>query len=260
MYKELSLTTFKEEMAYRGEVLIYFLGTFIQLAIMYFLWSAVFKAYGAETLKGFTLPMMITYVSISTVLGIYNRSAVEWWIEEDVRTGFLSLILTKPLNFPGYYFFRDLGRMAFLFLVRCLPLLLIAFFFLNIALPSSPIFFVSAVLGFFINFFLLFITGLWSFWSSGSIWGMRFTRIIVSDMLSGSLIPIFLFPYWLRQISYVLPFQAVYSTPLLIYTGQISGSDALVSLGVQLFWIAALGVAAFLIWKRAEKKTISQGG
>jgi ABC-2 type transport system permease protein len=260
VYKEIALTTLKEETVYRAELIVSFIGSIITLAVWYFLWDAIFKAYGAETIKGFTFPLMITYLAINGVLRFYNRSAIEYWMEDDVRSGFVSILMTKPFKYPIYYFFRDLGRFSFSLITRGIPLLLIAFLFLHISLPTSPIFFLSAALAFVINYLMLFLTGMWSFWSSGSIWGIRFTRSIISDIMSGTMIPIILFPEWLRQIAYLLPFQAIYSTPLLIYIGQTSGSAISDSLLIQLSWIAILSVVVFLVWKRAEKKTVSQGG
>jgi ABC-2 type transport system permease protein len=260
MYKEILLTTFKEEFAYKTEFVMSLIGSVIQLLVLWFLWNAIFKAYGAEVLKGFTLPMMITYISISTILSFYNKSMTEYSIEEDVKTGFLSVILTKPVNYPIYYLFREIGRISFFLITRGLPIILISFLLLNISYPLSPLFFLSMFLGFFINFFIVFLTGLWSFWNSGSIWGIRYTRIVVSEMLSGAIIPLYLFPQWLGQLSYVLPFQAIYSIPLLIYIGKTTGFDILNALLVQLFWIAFLGVLVFVAWKKAEKKTTIQGG
>jgi ABC-2 type transport system permease protein len=260
MYKEIALTSFKEEIAYRVEFIVSLLGAIIQLVVFWFLWNAIFKAYGAEALKGFTLPIMLTYVSIAAILTFYNRSMIEYLIEEDVKTGFISVILTKPVSYPIFYLFREIGRISFLFLTRGLPIILFAFLFFNISAPSSPLFFLSMALGFFINYFLIFLTGIWSFWNSGSIWGIRYSRIVISEALSGLIIPIYLFPSWLSNIAYVLPFQAIYSTPLLIYVGKLSGIETFNSILIQLFWIVCLGALTAFAWKRAEKKTVVQGG
>jgi ABC-2 type transport system permease protein len=260
VYKEIALTTLKEETVYRTEFIVSFICTAITLSVWFFMWSAIFKANGYEALKGFTLPMMLTYVSVNAALRFFNRSAVEYWLEDDVRTGFVSILMTKPVSYPIYYLFRDIGRLFFSIITRSIPILIIASVFIGISLPASPVFFVSVVLSFFINFLLLFLTGLSSFWSAGSIWGIRYSRIIISDLMSGSMIPIILFPDWLRQIAYLLPFQSIYSTPLLIYIGQTSGYGIITSMLSQVAWIAILSAVVFVVWKSAEKKTVSQGG
>ena len=260
MYKEISLTSFKEEIIYRVEFIISLVSSFTRIIVLWFLWNAVFKAYGAETLKGFTLPMMITYVSISSILNIFSRSETEFSIEENVKTGFISVILTKPFSYPIFHLFREIGKTLFNLLARGLPIFLFSLIFLNISLPSTPVFFISLALGFFVNFFLILLTGLWSFWSSGNIWGIRFARNVISEILSGALIPLYLFPLWLRDIAGALPFQAIYSTPLLIYIGQLNGFELFASLAVQIFWVALLGGLSFIVWRLAEKKTLSYGG
>ena len=260
MYKEIALTSFKEEVIYRIEFIMSIIGSIVYIVVFWFFWNAIFKTYGAESLKGFTLPMMITYSSISAILVLYSRSFIEFSIEENVKTGFISVILTKPVNYPLYHLFRELGATLFKFLTRGIPIFLTAFFILNIFLPSSPIFFVSVFLGFFINFFIALITGFWSFWTSGSIWGIRFARQVIADILSGAIIPIFLFPAWLSNIAYALPFQATQSIPLLIYIGKINGLEIFNALLVQVFWIILLGGLSLVMWKSAEKKTLSYGG
>jgi ABC-2 type transport system permease protein len=260
VYKEIALTTLKEETIYRAELIVSFICSIITLSVWFFMWSAIFKASGLDVIKGLTLPMMLTYISINSVLHFYNRSAIEYWIEDDVRTGFISILMTKPISYPIYYLFRDIGRLLFSLITKGIPMILIAIFFIGVSAPSSPLFFVSAALSFFINFLILFLVGMTSFWSAGSIWGIRFTRSIISDIMSGSMIPILLFPEWLKQIAYLLPFQAIYSTPLLIYIGQTVGSEIFKSMLLQLFWIAVLSVAVVVVWKKAERKTISQGG
>jgi len=260
VYKEIALTSFKEEVVYRVEFIMSIVGSIIYIVVFWFFWNAIFKSYGAGSLQGFTLPMMITYSSISAILVLYSRSMIEFFIEENVKTGFISVILTKPINYPLYYLFRELGATFFKFLTRGLPIFLIAFFILNIYLPASPIFFLSVFLGFFINFFIALITGLWSFWTAGSIWGIRFARQVIADILSGSIIPIFLFPTWLSNIAYALPFQATQSIPLLIYIGKTNGLEIFNALSIQIFWIFLLGGLSLVMWKFAEKKTLSYGG
>jgi len=42
--------------------------------------------------------------------------------------------------------------------------------------------------------------------------------------------------------------------------GRLAGSDALRGLGVQVFWIAALSLAANALWRRAIRRVVIQGG
>ena len=85
-------------------------------------------------------------------------------------------------------------------------------------------------------------------------------RHTVSDLFSGAMIPIFLFPAFLMNIAYLMPFQAIYNIPLSIYIGKITGFDILNSIFVQIFWLAVLSAISYLVWKKAENKIVIQGG
>jgi ABC-2 type transport system permease protein len=78
--------------------------------------------------------------------------------------------------------------------------------------------------------------------------------------MAGAMIPIYLFPEWLKKIAYFLPFQAIFNVPLSIYVGKITGYEILVGVGMQLFWLSVLAILSFGAWKIAEKKIIVHGG
>ena len=57
-----------------------------------------------------------------------------------------------------------------------------------------------------------------------------------------------------------LPFAAVYSTPLLIYVGQIPPSGYAAALALQAGWFVAFVVLAWLVWNAAQRRVVIQGG
>ena len=261
MYAKLSSIAFKELMTYRLYFFVGIISAFIQLIVLWYVWNSVFASSAATIIGGFTLSSMITYVVISSALRSYLYFELEFRIEDHVKTGFITNLITKPWNYFGYNFFLEMGYLAFNVITRALPMIFVGFVFLGISLPSNPVgFLISIILGCLITYALSFLTGLWSFWTSGSIWGFRFARQVISDVLSGALIPLSLFPIWLSNIASFLPFQAVYYLPISIYVGNITGFGVLTSLAVQIFWVAILFSLCFLGWKRAERRIVSHGG
>lgn len=93
-----------------------------------------------------------------------------------------------------------------------------------------------------------------------SPWGIRILAVSATEFFSGGLIPIPFFPEPLQPLFYALPFASTQNTPFLIYTGTMQGTEALRSIAVQLFWLAALVLAGRLLLKRALKKVVIQGG
>jgi len=82
--------------------------------------------------------------------------------------------------------------------------------------------------------------GLSSFYTE-SIWGISITKDVVVAALSGALVPINFFPDAIKAVLQVLPFQAIYNTPLQIITSaSLTPTDYLRMLAVQLFWVVVL--------------------
>jgi ABC-2 type transport system permease protein len=261
MYGKLVSVSVKEAMTYRFHLFTGIFSSFIQLVVTWYIWNAIFSSSSSATIGGFTLQAMITYVVMSTALRPFQYSEIEFSIESHVKTGFISNLIVKPWNYFMYNFSLELGNFIFHILTRTIPILIIGIAAIGISLPSNVIMFIiSALLGYLISYTLSFMTGMWAFWSSGGIWGMRFARQVVSNLLSGIIIPISLFPLWLSSIASYLPFQAIFYIPLSIYTGTISGTDVLVSLGIQTFWLIALLITSLAIWKTAERKIFVHGG
>ena len=57
-----------------------------------------------------------------------------------------------------------------------------------------------------------------------------------------------------------LPFQATTYVPASIYVGSLAGSEAWRAIGLQLAWVVILGLAAALMWRRAMRRVVVQGG
>jgi ABC-2 type transport system permease protein len=64
----------------------------------------------------------------------------------------------------------------------------------------------------------------------------------------------------LQKIVFVLPFAAMFSTPLLIYVGVIPPAGWPAALGVQLAWALGLGGLATLLWRAGARRIVVQGG
>ncbi|MEZ4677054.1 MAG: ABC-2 family transporter protein [Caldilineaceae bacterium] len=90
-----------------------------------------------------------------------------------------------------------------------MPAYLAALWLFGIDLPASPVAAVGFVLSlggaFLLVFAFDFFIGLLSFWTF-SVWGLTYAKIAVTDILAGTLIPLTLFPGWLRSIA-LLPFR-----------------------------------------------------
>jgi len=60
--------------------------------------------------------------------------------------------------------------------------------------------------------------------------------------------------------TFALPFAAMFSTPLLIYVGQIPPERYAEVMGLQVLWVVALGLVAALLWRAGARRVVVQGG
>jgi ABC-2 type transport system permease protein len=80
------------------------------------------------------------------------------------------------------------------------------------------------------------------------------------EMLSGLLIPIAFFPAPLRAVSRWLPFEHIAYTPLQIYLGKLTVTEALAAITVSWAWVALLIWAGHVWWNYAMRKITIHGG
>lgn len=83
--------------------------------------------------------------------------------------------------------------------------------------------------------------------------GINIMKKVVVSLLSGAAIPISFFPESLAKVVMVLPFQAIYNTPLSILIHyRMPMGERFEMLGLQLFWVIVMSVITDLFWKRSE--------
>ena len=89
-----------------------------------------------------------------------------------------------------------------------------------------------------------------------SVYAMMKLRAAISALLSGAVIPA-LMPWGIGEVLGYLPFAALASAPLRIYT--VTG-DALLLLALQAAWAAVLWPLAHLMWSGNRERLVTHGG
>ena len=84
--------------------------------------------------------------------------------------------------------------------------------------------------------------------------------MVMTDILSGLVIPIPFFPNFLQKICNILPFRYVSDFPFRLYVGTVSLNNGLEGIVIQLIWIIILFIIGKILMNNALKKTVVQGG
>ena len=187
-------------------------------------------------------------------------------IFDSIVSGNIAYELCRPCDIYGMWFTKNLAIRISRAVLRCMPILVFAFILphpYNIGLPSDflsfALFVLSMVLGLLVIVAFSMLIYISAFYTISPM-GIRILATSVIEFFAGALIPIPFFPEKLQPIIYARPFASMQNTPFLIYTGYLSGAEAIKSIALQLFWLVVLYAFGRVIIKHALKKVVVQGG
>jgi ABC-2 type transport system permease protein len=258
-YIEFAKKAFAREATYRIEVLTEIGSLVLRVYILRSLWTALY----AQNAAPVDLPLhsMITYATVAMLMSLILEVDGTRLIREKIREGTIATDLMKPISVPLYFFSDGVGQ-TLLHAVLVIPSLLCALLLVHIDVPPAATFgafFVAFLIGYGVNFFLNFLMNSIAFWTLETFAAQLIVRW-ASDLLSGQIIPLTLFPGILGRIVFALPFAAIYSTPLLIYVGVIPPSQWAASIAAQLAWLILFAALSTFVWRAAANRVVIQGG
>ncbi|MGA8576079.1 MAG: ABC-2 family transporter protein [Candidatus Cybelea sp.] len=231
----------------------------LRVYILRALWTALYAQNAAPT--NLPLHSMITYATVAMLMSLVLEVDGTRMIRERIREGTIATDLMKPISVPLYFFSDGIGQ-TLLHALLVVPSLFCALLLVHIDVPPPATFaaFVLAfIVGYGVNFFVNFLMNCIAFWTLETFAAQLIVRW-VSDLLSGQIIPLTLFPGVVGRIVFALPFASIYSTPLLIYVGVIPPSQWGIAIAAQLAWLALFAVLSSLVWRAASNRVVIQGG
>jgi ABC-2 type transport system permease protein len=258
-YPTLLRVGFAEAVAYRAEMLVWMLATTMPLVSLA-LWSAV----SADAPVGrFTQQRFAAYFLATLVVRQLTGSWLVWELNQEIRSGTLSRRLLKPIHPLIAYSAENISalpmRAALSAPVAVVALLVIDPGAIAASAPRLGLFALSLLGAWLINFFTMATIGSLAFFLESStslfeIWLVAFM------LLSGYLVPLELFPPWLRALTAALPFRYTVAFPVETLIGLLGIGEALRQLAVQWAYVAGCAAAALLAWRAGIKRFSAFGG
>ena len=191
-------------------------------------------------------------------------------ITDEIQNGQIAMSLIKPISYRLRFVFSTLGSLLASNLIVGFPLLITS----TVVLTANGYMTIESPVNFAINIVFFFIAqiiakmlfdvidyifGLIAFYTMASF-GLNQIKEVITNFLSGMLIPIAFFPEWAAGIVNYLPFVGMAQNPTLIFLGKMSITEALFSIGLQIVWLILLETFAHFFYLKVIKIVTIQGG
>jgi len=252
-----------DKLNFRVSLIVTFAGNIIYLIIIYFLWKAIYLSSGKEIVNGMAFNDTMIYLVLATALFNMMEIFLVWYMGNQVRSGKIVLDLIKPIKFGLYMFFGQLGEVVVNFAIIFLPTVVIVYIVTGGGIPIGKnilLFFFAMILAFIINYCINMLVAALCLFTESS-WGINIMKEVIVSVLSGASIPVAFFPDNIKKIVELLPFQAVYNTPLTMLINNNLSIDGYVKMfGIQILWLIVLLCGAVWFWKFSLRHVTINGG
>lgn len=250
----------KSKLTYRLSSLFELLGKCLEVFAQILIWVSLL---GSGTRFDTSLPQMVTYLILTRVISTLFATQAGNEISNKINDGSIANDFVRPINFKLYLLCNDLGNNLFKVLVVFLPVGILAGLVYGFIMPSTVVqglvFLLSTVFGALLTFLYSYLLGLLSFWLIKNPF-LRWHFRNVEQVFSGQFFPIWLYPAWLSSLTELLPFRYFTYEPLAIYLGKTPVNEIAHVLLMQLVWLVILYTVERIVWHRACKRVLVQGG
>jgi ABC-2 type transport system permease protein len=183
-----------------------------------------------------------------------------------IASGNVAYELARPLSLYSFWFARVLAFRVSRTLLRCFPIFFVAFLLpgsWGFHLPENgaalALFVPSLILAALLATALSMVICLLTFITLSPV-GSRLIMGAAAEFLMGAIIPIPFMPPLLQRVTSFLPFRYTADFPFRVYSGNISGQEALSGVAIQVFWLLALIILGIWGFRACLKRLVIQGG
>lgn len=257
-YPQLLRTGFAEAVAYRSEFLIWMFATNMPL-VMLAIWAAAARA---GPIAGYSQRGFTAYYLCALLVRLLTGAWVVWELTMEIRQGTFGLRLLRPIHPLVQWSADNLAAIPMRGLVA-LPVAGILLWLARAELSHDPVHWLllcPALLGAWLLYFLVqAIIGTLAlrFESAASLFD---AWLGLSNVLSGYLVPLDLFPRAVREAALYLPFRFQLSLPVELMLGRWSRAEALGLLFAQWGYVALFALVTRIAWRSGLRHYAAYGG
>lgn len=258
-YAAVGRVTVRNQFAYVIDSVVRSLFLLVILFIFLQLWRVTYSGMGTDHIAGYSFEQMIWYLIVSESI-IMSSPRVTTTVEEEVKTGGIAYLMTRPFSYIGYQYATYLGEASVRLLINLLLGSLLGFALFGLpplgwgALAFWPV----ALFAYSVNFILRMSLALSAFWVEETQ-GLTLVYDKLLFTIGGMMLPLELFPEKLQAVCVWLPFRAIVYFPAKI-TVQFEWPAFIRMLVEQLAWATVLGLLLAWIYRKGARKLNVNGG
>lgn len=247
------------------------MSTFAFYGFVHVVLILIFYRYGVNASAGadagMTARQAVSYTWLVQVIAcLFPVMGSDGEIKAKIVSGDVGIELCRPLDLYAHWFSRAAASRLAPFLMSLVPVTAVAALLpapYNLLPPASPAGLLAMLLclvtGLLLSCALISLSYallLNLHWGDGPVNIM----LIVTDVLSGSYLPLQLWPQWAQKFLCLQPFAGLADIPLRLYVGTMAPELVWQAVGVQLLWIALFVAAGRLLFARSLRRVAIQGG
>lgn len=218
------------------------------------LWWAIFHGSGITEMNGFAAD---SYLAYALWAAFFARITTSWMYEymmiDEIDSGRINAILTRPITFYEFYLGQFLGyKILCAFISLLVPALVMLFIEAPVDLTKLPL---AVLLGFYylimVHTMSFTISSLAFFYNR--IHSLPAAKNFILWALTGELYPLDLLPSGFREVIVHLPFAAGTYLPVGYLTGRVATADVYQGFVSVTFGIIFFAVVGSLLWNLGRK-------
>lgn len=255
-YREVSKTYMKSQLVWRADVIFNMIFTISKILFAYLLWGIIFK--NKEMIGEFTFHGMLSYYIVNSFLSQLDMSGgISNEIHDRIRNGTFSKYMVIPVGIQKYFMAMELGVVLFYLLFDFIAAVIWIFVFhIEFVFTNNLLTFVCAVLmamlGMLFMVQLNYFLGLLTLKYQGINTFLMIKNNLIS-LVTGSIVPLALFPAAVIKIMRLLPFYYVTYLPSMLLTGMCQ-EEAPAGVFVIAAWCLLMQLLIQVTWNKYIRK------
>ncbi|HKK69604.1 MAG TPA: ABC-2 family transporter protein [Candidatus Krumholzibacteria bacterium] len=251
-------------LSYRVDFWLDFAGSLIvQVGLAWFLWDAILRARGTETVGGMGLQALVLYYLLVPLVEKISRGPEMGFLSNEIYDGTLTRYLVYPVPLFGYKYVLHLA-VSTIALVQLFLALGVYVSWRGVPEPFEITWVgllfgvIAAIAASALYFHMAACLELVAYWAD-NVWSLLVMLRFAIRLLGGGMIPLSLFPELGQQILEVLPFAPLLSFPIRTILGEIGPGAYVKAMALLVGWTVAFAALARWIHARGSRRYTGVG-